>query len=636
MLRVLGTPIAHLGEQGLSPLPLRALVLVALLRLEFSGVAARGLIATALWEEQDEQHALTNLRQLIRATRNWERAAGCLAFDARLDLIVRDGRHLPTDLDQFLAFGDPQSEQELKSFNDLYRGELLQGIGHLGSSLDQWIHDKRMVLADRFAHIAIAAAERIPGATSEAILRRIMSDRPYDDAACRALMRFLATYYSTGEALRVFEAFHRRLFDDLHVLPGEQTLELAKSLHSKIAPGGRSASPAPQAVYVPRVLVLQPVTSALTRRISPTEILASALVEEATLNLSRMREFAVVAPHTAAQIDVSTAEAALGAHPADYIVFTRIISGTSPKAELEVRLAVARSGEILWLERLSVIHPGGRDKLHGVTCWLAVIVASSIQRAEMYALERAPEGNAYRHYLMGRHCLREISLKSVRRARRWFRSAIDLDPHYAPALSWLAHSFVLEWMVFSHATLELLDMAEAAARAAIAIDPLDGNGHRALGRVALFQGKLDQSLDCFEHAVHFVPHQADMLADYADTLMHNSQPIEAKRRIEEALDLNPLAPDVYRWIAGGIYFFNREPAKALSHLKKMANPDQALRLMAACAVSVGNMVEAHAYRERAIELDPDFRISTWTSRLPQRERSHLEMYAGALRDAGFV
>ncbi|MGN6101848.1 MAG: BTAD domain-containing putative transcriptional regulator [Devosia sp.] len=505
-----------------------------------------------------------------------------------------------------------------------------------------WRASQRHSLDARFRAFVGEASEQVACPAAEAALRRIADEHPYDDQACQGLMRYLARTGSREAALSVFDQFYKRVVDDLSAMPLPETLDLARSL--RIFPRktrrqsvtvGRvpvQTGPAP----LPRVLIMAPSPEAVSAAVPIGRLLPiRALVEDVTLTLCRTREIAVLAPHTAAEA-ASAVSPQLATLEVDYAVWTSVL-GTRRNPFLAAKVVRPESSEIVWFDSVS-LGPlcAGEDRLHEAATWLGSAIAASIQRSELRLVGHEGRLAGYRHYLMGRRQLQEISLESVRRARKWFRLAAHLNPDFAAPHSWIAQSYVLEWMIFSHGTTDILESAVLSAQRAIEIDPQDPTGHRALGRAALFLHRYEDSLRFFSDAENFAPNHADILAEHADTLMHNSRPREAWQRIERALDLNPLAPDVYRWIAGGILFFNQRPLEALEQLRLMRRPDQAYRLMAACASSAGMSAAARTYARKAMENDPDFSLRTWTSRLPQRDRSTLNMYVDALKAAGFV
>ena len=146
---------------------------------------------------------------------------------------------------------------------------------------------------------------------------------------------------------------------------------------------------------------------------------------------------------------------------------------------------------------------------------------------------------------------------------------------------------------------------------------------------------LDQSLAHMSMAAELAPNHADVLADYADTLVHNSDFAAAQEKMETAMRLNPVPPDEYLWTLGGINFFRGRWEEALRHLNQMRNPEPALRLMAAAAAMAGQLDLARRYRLQALKLQPDFTTARWVSRMPQRDPADVDLYIEALRKAGF-
>ena len=228
-----------------------------------------------------------------------------------------------------------------------------------------------------------------------------------------------------------------------------------------------------------------------------------------------------------------------------------------------------------------------------------------------------------------------LDLASIRRARTELRKAKTQASNFAPALSLFARTLSLEWVLLGRTETELLREAEKLAKEAIDLDPFDASGYRELGRAALFLYGPDASLEHFFAAERLAPHHADILADSADTLVHNSDIERASERMELALNLNPIPPDEYRWTAGGIRFYRGDYQQGLQMLRAMRQPEPASRLMAACAAMAGDSRATEQYRQQALSLHPDFTIEEWMRVMPQRSKEHQEKYVEALRLAGF-
>ncbi|RYE82359.1 MAG: tetratricopeptide repeat protein, partial [Hyphomicrobiales bacterium] len=262
-------------------------------------------------------------------------------------------------------------------------------------------------------------------------------------------------------------------------------------------------------------------------------------------------------------------------------------------------------------------------------------LADRVEAAELAAERTTRDPTAYSHYLSGRQDMRSFDLPRVRKARKQFRVSAELSPELAVAESSLARSYVVEWVLRAGADHALLDKAKLHAERAVALDPLDGNGYRELGRAALFVGDLDDSLRQFEMAERYSPNHADMLADYADTLTHNSDHTAARQRIQAALHLNPMPPDEYWWTLGGLDYLEGHWEAAIATLSRMKNQEPALRLLAMSAAMAGDMEAARQYRLRSAVYQPDFTIAGWVRRIPLRNPADVDLYIEGLRRAGF-
>lgn len=656
-LQLLGRPrLAIASPGGADVLPEKAYVLAALLLLGPAGPTSRSILTTRLWEDASHAKALNNMRQLIARTRHFETQLDRPLFDvSRTAIAINGASH--SDLTALLELKPIETSAGLEAATALYRGDLLEGIEGLGFELSRWIDSERKKLRGRFVALILRGAEQLGGQGAVLALRRLSQIAPHDDAVCRGLLRALSGVGETQQLSLAYSDFRSRLRDDLQLQPSAETEALFLSLSKpstarsrpvepasarRAQPKAEAAAPEPTALRdtagIPRLAILMPTRSPLSAAGDPATALAAALMEDVTIGLCRLRSVAMIAPHTAWQFSSSNFIAAVKPYGIDYVLETQVgedPSGGAGALRLAVKLVHAATRQIPWAEKYSLQIGDAAERYRDLTNWIVRTLGDAVEQAELVKHSAVRDPGAYGLYLNGRQHLRVLDLPSLRRARKLFTAAIDQSPQFSLAYSGIARTFVFEWVLRAQGNKELLEEARRAAQRAVAIDPFDGDGHRELGRAALYLGDLDGSLRGFDRAEQYAPHHADMLADYADTLMHNSSTAKAKARIDAALSLNPLPPDEYLWTAGGVNFFLANYDEALRHLERMKNPDPALKLMAACAIRSGDKVAARKYRERAIELNPDFDVDSWIAKLPQRDQRHREEYADALKAAGF-
>lgn len=668
-LRLLGPPSLYLGRSGQTvQLPSKAYALIALLILEFHGNARRGILCARLWENTSEIASRNNLRQLLTRIRRVESLAKVRLLVIDNYTISYNSTCLPTDINELLRIIDINTIQNLCHTFSLHRGKFLHGVTLTGIELESWVQASRNRIDEHFLNLGIKAAQTIGGPDGERALRCLMVDFPLDDRICRALMQYLVTNDDSNGALLVYRRFHHTLATEIALTPEPDTITLFNDLlqnnrHEDIPVSSLASTTQPPRVLeygqasailtsplavpilkngdvsaIPRLTLLKPIING--SRISVRHInFVTSFIEDVTLHLCRLRSIAIIAPYSAWQM--SNPDGLLQAQEfgINYVIQFRIkvpsTQSTHTKVKMSLQFIHTSSMEILWTEEFMLAPDDLADHFHELATKISKTLADQIDYAEITTYRRTGIATAYTHYLLGREHLRTLNLPNLRRARKSFRAAVEISNHFAPALSSIARTMVLEWILLAREDKELLFEAQSVASRAVVADPFDGGGHRELGRSSLFLGKLDEAFHHGKLAEQYAPHHADVLADLADTFTHGSEMAEAKKRMDLAMDLNPLPPDEYRWTIGGIDFFLGNYNHAFFQLQKMHDCEPAFRLMAACAAMSGEQKLAEKYRRLALANHPNFLINEWVARLPVRDDIHREHYVTALKAAGF-
>jgi tetratricopeptide (TPR) repeat protein len=197
----------------------------------------------------------------------------------------------------------------------------------------------------------------------------------------------------------------------------------------------------------------------------------------------------------------------------------------------------------------------------------------------------------------------------------------------------LAYTYSWEWLLLDRREPAPLQKAVELASRAVQDDPLDPIGHRELGNAALYLDRTDEALEHLQNAVSLGPHYADVLFNYADLLMHLGRNEEAAVPMDTALELNPLAPDLYFWINGTIRYFLGDYQAASASFDRMKEKEAASRVMAAVEAMLGNTKRAHELRATYMARHPDFRLADFM--IPLKSPAAREHYIEGLRRAGF-
>lgn len=662
-LKLLGSPSLMAGGEKVS-VPDKALVLLGLLAMSEGFTVNRAKIRPILWGEYDQHKANANLRQLIARIRKIEHSLGQVLLIFAGDEISLSAQNCRVDYAELMAVIQlARSSAEPAEFCEpllaAWAGILLDGLEFGEAGIEEWLEERRNSIKDQFLEAARHILDAEAGAASSdsrwRLALKLIDIDNTEEVAYRALMRVCADRADRGLALRIYRRCKRVLASELGVEPDQRTNDLARALRltdtqqpdkkpvtaqvvrvsgSTPAPIDpmRASKPAAGTRPAPVLIVLPPVsivTDDLARG------LALGFIEDITIGLSRFRQFSVIAPHTGLSVAYQSQDfnAALTIVDVDYAVTTALLP-SAHGFRLSVRLTSAATSEVLWATDAEFTLGALRGVFDRVIALVVRSLVDSIERTELQAPVPATDASVYRQYLEGRRLLTRHDLKNIRRARSLFKEAITRVPDYSAAMIGLSRSLTSEWLVRGMVETDLLKEAVALADKAAELDPFDGRAMRERGYASLYLRQHDYSLAAFEEALQLNPHDADILADYADALAHAGNPSEGLKYCLKAIDLNPLPPDDYVWTLGSIYYQLGQYKDAMLALKQVENNSATARLLAACSAQLGDKAEAQRYSRVVRSVYPGFSVRDVETIVPNKNLADTKHLVEGLKLAG--
>lgn len=639
------------------PVPAKTFALTAFLILSGDRKpATRSAIRQFLWPSADQKTAAANLRKFLARVRERQERFGIELIRCERGYVelVESAR---IDLDRFLKIVTTSEPADILTVCEIYRGDLLEGMGGEDVELGEWMEVQRTKLRDAFAstiaRLLGSGDASLSPMTKRVAARRLIEVDPYNESGHRALMRLFADEGETAHVREIYFSLRQRLRVDLGAEPDAATKALFESLPPERAAGPRDSMATAQAsrfmnampaqgtledahfggdhAGVPKLTILPP--PPISEQDHHHHIAAS-LVEDIVIGLCRFRGLSVVAPHTATVLSVGGKQEHFRNFNIDYAVETQL-QDRGGEIWLAVKLVNAKTRRILWVEQYEFNRNTISRQYRELSVRIVLLLVEQIERIELARYEVEPDATAYHLFLKGQRYLRELDLPNVRRARREFKSAINAATRFLPAIGGLARTYQREWLLLARGENELLDEAERLARLAIEIDPDDARGYRELGICTLYSGRFDESLEAMRQAEICNPQFADLLMDHADALTHACSALPAIEKITQAIELNPLCPDPYWWTAGGANFHLQRYADAIACMSRMRDPSPAYRLLAASSAMLGDREQAADYVRKAKEIHPDFSVSGWLSIVPLRDPKYAAHYESGLREAGF-
>ncbi|KOF13535.1 hypothetical protein AC244_30945 [Ensifer adhaerens] len=580
---------------------------------------SRNDVAKLLWDEIVPSQAFVNLRKTISRVTSRQEELGHTFLSFSPSTVRLEPDAVASDLDDIGRNADQDALSRLRWAAEKFRDDFLKDLKSQGRALHDWIEQQRADHSALLRESLVNAAENATGTDRKLVKSaavKLLEQNP-DDEVRKILKTVLA---SEGRQY------------DARLLPGGGLVAATAKASPLSALTNGPLLETMGETRPPRVVLLPPGAGNAD---AAATLFAHCLIEDVTIGLCALRSVSVIAPYTAAQISLQADKASTyEQHAISYILDTRL-TNEGNRQTLFTQLIFFANDEVIWADRFTLDDDGLMKSRQEIARQIAFAIASQVERNETMRKAYESNGGSYRSYLLGQRYLKQLNLPEVRRARKSFREALSQNADLAPAMSGLARSYFVEWLLTARGDSELLALAEQHARDAIAIDDTLAAGYRELGVVKLYSRQFDESIEFHERAEALSPQHANVIASYADTLVQASRPDGGLRKIEAAINLNPMAPDEYFWTAAGACYSLSQYDQALDYIERMRDPTPADRLAAASWGMLGNRKKAGQYVRKTFEVHPDFNLDKWITIVPFREEWQRTHYCEGLRKAGF-
>lgn len=452
----------------------------------------RDRLADLLWSERGQAQAFGSLRQAILELRDF---APILEVDRHQVGLVRSA--LVTDLDSMRATIHRGDAGALAS--QLAEGSaLLEGLDGADPAFDEWLRSIRSAQGESLLSQALDCGRRALDAgdaeSAARLARRLIEVDPLDEAAVRLAMESAHRAGKHDAVERIHAQLVDRLRRDLGVAPSPETEGLHAQLVARAAPAARKRAEASEPPgFGPRVtdadpaavspaaagptgrrrwwaaggvflvvaaallaLVMgtdlfrgQPPPSSLAvlpfRNLSPGEdYFAEGVAEEILSRLAREPQMQVAGRSSSWMFDDPGVDVRdVGRRLDVAYVLEGAVRRSGDRVRVDVALVGTDSGMRIW----SQVFQGSLDDIFAIQGRIGTEVAARLsQRLVSTAPTSGPlttTGAVYNLYLTARGLLRSREPARMEAAIGLLRSAVELDPNYAPAWAALGRAVML-------------------------------------------------------------------------------------------------------------------------------------------------------------------------------------------------
>jgi DNA-binding winged helix-turn-helix (wHTH) protein/TolB-like protein/Flp pilus assembly protein TadD len=330
------------------------------------------------------------------------------------------------------------------------------------------------------------------------------------------------------------------------------------------------------------------------------------LAETVIARLSQVRSLRVRSLASAERVAARTPDPLAAAHMlgASYVV-EGATQRDGGRVRVTVRLLAAPAGTTVW----SGTFDERADRVFTLQDGIARAVASALALSPQAKAPRSPcegaDSEAFRAWLAGRYLAQRPTPERIAKSIAAFQQAIALDPACAQAYVGMAQMYRAMVITGDRAPRELFPLSDAAADAALRIDP-DSAG--ALAVKVFTQSWFDWNWAAAElsarRAVETNPSLPDAQFAYAHLLVNLGRFDEGLARARQARELDPLSP-LLNAVEGGFLGAAGQPQQAQARLEHALElePDFwiALLIRGGMALDRGDAAAAVADLQRAVE-----------------------------------
>jgi len=303
-----------------------------------------------------------------------------------------------------------------------------------------------------------------------------------------------------------------------------------------------------------------------------------------------------------------------------------ILEGSVQRSEDSVRVTAqlidAITGRHMWADsyerELKDILAIQDEITHKVVIELAGKLAEG--EVSRGTIQKSKNFEAYKYWMKALTELRKFTKEGILKARKLAEKAIEIDPQYSIAYSFIAWTHATEVsMGFSKNPAQSLKEADQFIDKALEVDPDNLDVQSLLTFVYFVKGQYDQAISQGRRAVERLPNLCDSHAFLAWSLVKAGQPAEAIEEITIAMRLAPSYPTWFLNCLGQSYFLAGRYEEAIVAYKKYLerNPESSNNLawLAVINSAMGREKQARIEAKKLLKNRPTFSLKQWRYQL---------------------
>jgi adenylate cyclase len=317
------------------------------------------------------------------------------------------------------------------------------------------------------------------------------------------------------------------------------------------------------------------------------------------------------------------------------------VQKTGDRVRISVQLVDATTGAELWAERYKRSLRDIFSLQDEIVRRIVTTLNLKLTLWERYGvLESKTTDNleAYDDFLRGVEYSQTSTKDDSEKARQMFQKAVELDPKYADAYSWLGRIYFQGWAVQWNYDPHVLDRAFQLAQQAIALDDSVSGAHALLSRIYLFKKNYEQATAEAKRAVALNSNSAFGYEALGYIMDCSGKPAKAIGFAERAMRLDPRHHDSYLYLVGWAYTQAGRYEEAIPILKEQlaSYPNNLVAHFELIVdyTELGREDEARAEAAEVLRISPQFTLDAQKQINPQKDQTVANRFYTDARKAG--
>jgi adenylate cyclase len=342
---------------------------------------------------------------------------------------------------------------------------------------------------------------------------------------------------------------------------------------------------------------------------SEQEYFADGITDGLIAELSRLPGLFVISRHSSfVYKGVSKRAEEIGAELGVRYLLEGSVQRAAKRVRITVQLIDAASGAHLWAERYDRELKDIFAVQDDVTQRIVNVLQVKFAAAEQERIGHVGTANVEAHdcLLRGLERFWKFTPESTREASVQLVRAVELDPGYAAAHTWLARVLVFRWITVLDPNPETLERAYDHIRLAVDLDPKAPHAQAVLCWVQLWRKQGEAAIAAGWRAVHLDPNNADAYFFLSFALAVSGRGEEALHNIIKAMRLTPHPSAFYQTALCLCYIVLEEYDLAIAACKRGIEVTDASvpnhYWLCLIYTLLGRDEEARVERERLMEL----------------------------------